>query len=132
MQQNQTVQQVPQISPNPLNVELSFLQEIKDTTKAFKLTNVVPLRNLSQNTPFQLIDIKKVPSNYYGNRLVAILTYKDTLNNSSEFITSVFLPDRFQRLTDKQIEKMVNHQPPLKMIYKGKDTDGIHNIDFIV
>ena len=124
--------QMPQMpSSNPFNVELSFLQEIKETTKAFKLTNVVPLRNLQQNTPFQLIDIKKVPSNYYGRRLVAILNYEDILNqNTSELITSVFLPDRFQRLTDKQIEKMVNHQPPLKMIYKGKDNDGIHNIDF--
>jgi hypothetical protein len=132
MQQNQTVQQVPQQLTNPFNVELSFLQEIKETTKAFKLTNVVPLRNLSQNTPFQLIDIKKVPSNYYGKRLVAILNYKDTFDVSTEFITTVFLPDRYQRLTDKQIEKMVNHQPPLKMIYKGKDIDGIHNLDFIV
>ena len=107
---------------------LSFLDEIKETTKAYKLENVIPIRNMPVNVPYKIKDIQRVPSKYYGERLVVILSQVGEFKE--EYIITAFLPNRFQRLTDKQIDKMLKHDPPLQMIYKGKDENGIHDIDF--
>ena len=103
----------------------AFLDRIKETTSAktveFKFKK---LNELTLNQKYLITNIEKT-KNKFGDKLVMHLQY-DGLKKKHEFRT--YLPDRFLRLSNEDIEDLSSGD--FYFIYNGKDKNDCHIIDF--
>jgi hypothetical protein len=107
------------------NKEQTFLnrlnQQIKPTPKHYNYKNI---NDIPKNQEFDISNIFRTTTQY-GNKIAADLSYC-VINKTHEFRT--YLPDRFINLADDDLQDI--NESEFKLIYKGKNDDGVHVLEF--
>ncbi len=105
--------------------KINLVQRIKDTVTAKTVDyKYKKLNELTLKQKYLITNIVKI-STKYGDKLVAHLEYKG-FKITHKFRT--YLPDRFNRISDEDIEELSSGE--FYLLYQGKNEKGHHIIDF--
>ena len=103
----------------------SFLENINDEFRPKRKMDFTPIRDLPQNTKLTIKQLKPY-STKFGERLLIELSLTQV---GKEMTFSVFLPDRYKKMSSEYIEFLTTN-PNIYFVYGGKDKDGHHQINW--
>ena len=108
------------------NADLTnFLTGINQTFKPQTPTNYTKLVDIPKNLKLTIQEMKFIETKY-GKKLLVKLVYNQLGVETNYY---VILPERYNKMSDSEIQIMSTNEQ-IKFIYKGKNSNNQHEIDF--
>jgi hypothetical protein len=104
----------------------SYLENINLQYLTKEIKKITPLIDIPQNLKYDINDIRDSKTRY-GDKLTMDISYNGL---GMKLKYTVYLPDRYTSLSKENIDIFVRN-PNIYFLYKGKDNNGWHQINFV-